>query len=396
METGLDNNASELQQSLVQRVVLEGLTKVFRRPGGQTVRALSGLSLAIEDKECVALVGPTGSGKTTALRLIAGLDEPTSGTLSIGGTVVNGTPPKNRDVAMVFQSPALYPHMTVSQNLGFGLRLRKYSGHETVRRVQEMAELLGLGSVLDSKPMALSAGQRQRVALGRAMVRRASVLLLDEPLANVDPTLRAQMREQIAQLRRQFGTTMIYVTHDHLEAMLVGDRVVVLREGELQQVAEPQVVYRRPANLFVATFIGAPPMNLFAGSLVREAGEFFFEPASSASLGPEKARQFSRIELGANPAAGAESGRSIVMGLRPEHIRCAAGAYPPTHRLMIRGRILSAQDLGPDTYLRVHADDYVFVVRACTASQPVIGQECSFVLDIGQACFFDPTTGRRC
>jgi multiple sugar transport system ATP-binding protein len=385
---------SGFQESVVQRVFVDALTKVFVRPGGELVRALSELSLGIEDKECVALVGPSGSGKTTALRLIAGLEAPTSGTISIGGTLVNGIAPKHRDVAMVFQSPALYPHMTVYENLGFGLRLRKCPRQEADRRIRDTAAILGLGSLLESLPLALSAGQRQRVALGRAMARRAGVLLLDEPLANVDPGLRAQMRDEIADLRRQLGTTMIYVTHDHLEAMMIGDRVAVLSDGTLQQIAEPQVLYRRPANLFVAGFVGSPPMNLFRGTLAWEAGELFFRapPAElAAALG---SGETFKVGVPARFVPSLGSRTTVVMGLRPEYITCAFGDPQHLTARSIRARLLSVQALGPDLYLRIGSGATVFVARASPPLTCVPGQDYPFGFDMEQACFFDPATGK--
>ena len=376
----------------MQRVFVHGLTKVFARPGGELVRALSELNLAIEDKECLTLVGPSGSGKTTVLRLIAGLEAPTSGTISIGGVQVNNLAPKQRDVAMVFQNPALYPHMTVYQNLGFGLRLRKFPRQEIDGRVRDTAAVLGLGSLLESRPMVLSAGQRQRVALGRALVRRPSVLLLDEPLANVDPALRVKMRNEIADLRRQLGTTMIYVTHDHLEAMMMGDRVAVLSDGTLQQVAQPQVLYRQPANLFVAGFVGSPSMNLFRGALAREAGGLFFQ---ADSLGPTAATASAKafkVSIPAGFASCLERHSTVVMGLRPEHIACAFGDSRPRPAAFVRATLLSVQVLGPDIYLRASSGAVEFVARSAPSVTCVPGQDYAFVLDLEQACFFDATT----
>ena len=243
------------------QVVIEHLTKVFAGESGEPVRAVDGLSLVVEDREFLVLVGPSGCGKTTTLRLIAGLEEPTHGTISIGGRPVTNLPPKARDVAMVFQNPALYPHMTAYDNIAFGLTLRKCPKAEIQRRVMEAAELLGLNGCLPRRPQELSGGQRQRVAIGRAIVRRPALFLFDEPLSNLDAPLRAQMREEIARLHTQLGATMIYVTHDQVEAMTLGGRVAVLQAGVLQQVGPPVELYRHPANAFVARFIGALPMN---------------------------------------------------------------------------------------------------------------------------------------
>jgi multiple sugar transport system ATP-binding protein len=241
----------------VARVVLEHLTKVFAGPEGEPVRALEDVSLEVAEGELMVLVGPSGGGKTTVLRLIAGLEEPSAGTISIGGRVVNDLPPKDRDVSMVFQSPALYPHMTVWENLAFGLRLRGAPKAEVRERVGEAAALLGIADCLERKPMALSGGQRQRVALGRALVRRPKVFLLDEPLSSLDAPLRAQMRTEIARLHQRLGSTMLYVTHSQTEAMTLGDRIAVIHQGRIQQVADSQTLRKNPANAFVAGFFGA-------------------------------------------------------------------------------------------------------------------------------------------
>lgn len=388
-------------------VVLDALTKVFERPGAEPVRALAALSLKIEDKESVALVGPSGSGKTTALRLIAGLDQSDSGTVSIGGTSMQGVAPSRRDVAMVFQNPALYPHMTVYENLAFGLRLRKCPRAEADRRIRDAAEMLGVTPLLGARPMTLSAGQRQRVALGRAIVRRAGVLLLDEPLANVDPSQRAQMRQEIADLRQALGTTMIYVTHDHLDAMMVGDRVAVLREGALQQIDPPDQLYANPANLFVAGFVGFPPMNRFEGVLVAKAGELFFEPSGCQpkhiSAGGESVsagsaaenNDFPKIKLARFPGAVRETSRTVIMGVRAEHIAPAMGegTLPSAARAVLRARVISVQTLGADTYLRARCGHYFFVSRTSPLQSRAAGPEPKFNLDLEHACFFDPSTG---
>jgi multiple sugar transport system ATP-binding protein len=397
----------------VSSVLLEGVTKVFSGPGGRVIRALSEVNVGIEDQECLAVVGPSGSGKTTALRLIAGLEAPTSGTISIAGRTVNGVAPKQRDVAMVFQSPALYPHMSVYENLGFGLKLRRCSSPEIDRRVREVAEMLGLTACLASAPMGLSGGQRQRVAIGRAIVRRASVLLLDEPLANVDPTLRAQMRSEISDLRRRFGTTMIYVTHDHLEAMMMGDRIAVLRDGQVQQVAEPQRLYNRPDNMFVAEFVGFPPMNLFKGLLVWEGLELFFEaagPAEANSVSSPNAipaaseaptaTQFKqreglrlRLESTLNPFLEGYVSKSVILGVRPEHIACGSAEFDSQSGAILRAKVLSIQTVGPDSYLTGRYGGNSFVARVPSTTRVVRDQECAFVFDLQRASFFDPVTG---
>src|ERR1700733_10761379 len=252
------------------RIALDHVEKVYS--GG--VKALDDLNLEVREGEFMVLVGPSGCGKSTALRSIAGLEEITGGTISIGERVVNDLPPKDRDIAMVFQNYALYPHMTVADNLAFGLKLRHTPKAEIKRRVGEAAELLGLEPYLGRKPAALSGGQRQRVAMGRAIVREPAAFLMDEPLSNLDAKLRVQMRAEIAALQRELGVTTIYVTHDQVEAMTMGDRVAVMRKGELQQVAEPQTLYDHPVNLFVAGFIGSPSMNMAEATVEQQNGGY--------------------------------------------------------------------------------------------------------------------------
>jgi len=376
--------------------MFEAVTKVFERPGEEPIRALSELSLEIEDKECLGIVGPSGSGKTTALRLIAGLETPTSGTILIGGKVVNGVAAKERDVAMVFQSPALYPHMSVYENLGFGLKIRGCSKQEINSQVREVAQMLGVSGCLGAKPSELSGGQRQRVAIGRALVRRPSVLLLDEPLANVDPTLRAQMRNEICRLRREFGTTMIYVTHDHLEALMMGDRVAVLREGILQQVAEPGSLYGRPANVFVAEFIGSPPMNLFHGVIALRGTDIYFEEAnqSEASVSRLESRFGLRLDGKRSAGLAAYAKKEVLLGVRPEQITCALGEPKDWETLRVRAKVIVVQTTGPDKYVRARFGANEFVARAPSMLQILADQEYGFVLNLEHACFFDPATGK--
>src|SRR6185295_4020969 len=267
------------------KIVLDRVSKVF----GSDVIAVNNVSLKIGDGEFMVLVGPSGCGKSTILRILAGLEDVTAGEVFIGDTQVTDLPPKERDVAMVFQNYALYPHMTVEQNLGFGLRLRKMQKDELKRRVQDVANILGLDPLMQRKPGELSGGQRQRVAMGRAMVREPQAFLMDEPLSNLDAKLRVQMRAELARLRDTLHTTTIYVTHDQVEAMTLGDRVAVMKDGLLQQIDTPQALYARPANLFVAAFIGSPPMNLVAaevaGGVVRFAGfEIAHRPGLEESL----------------------------------------------------------------------------------------------------------------
>jgi multiple sugar transport system ATP-binding protein len=369
----------------VPRVILDSLAKVFNRSGGEPICALSAVSLTVEDKESLVIVGPSGSGKTTLLRLIAGLESPTSGTIAIGGKIVNAVPPGLRDVAMVFQSPVLYPHMSVYENIAFGLRLRRCPRPELDTRVREAARILGLTGWLAAKPMALSGGQRQRVAIGRAIVRRASVFLCDEPLANIDPALRGQMRTELTSLVRELGTTMVYVTHDHTEALMLGDRVAVLRDGQLQQISDPVGLYHRPANLFVAEFIGNPPMNLFRGLLLRRGGVLLFEAEPDLRLPLEPTK---------SPGVDGCLKRSIILGIRPEHIALRAPGPHTAPEEILEGKVLGVQRVGPDTFLQFRAGEASFVARVPGGTRVSAGQICALSFDLGQAHFFDPTNGK--
>ncbi|MBN2710328.1 MAG: sn-glycerol-3-phosphate ABC transporter ATP-binding protein UgpC [Calditrichaceae bacterium] len=286
-------------------VKLTGVNKTY---DGKTF-AVKNADLTIKDKEFLVLVGPSGCGKSTLLRMIAGLEEITSGTVEIGDRVVNNIPPKDRNIAMVFQNYALYPHMTVFENMAFGLKLRKYPKEEIKKRVEEAADLLELTEYLDRKPKALSGGQRQRVAVGRAIVRKPDVFLFDEPLSNLDAKLRVQMRIELIKLHKKLETTVIYVTHDQVEAMTMGSRIVILNKGEIQQIDTPMNVYQKPANLFAAGFIGSPAMNFMEGQIIRDNGLCFKAADFRVSLSPEK---FSGLESYIDKKA--------VLGIRPEHI----------------------------------------------------------------------------
>jgi multiple sugar transport system ATP-binding protein len=296
----------------VAEVTMEDVSKVY---GGDVV-AVRGMSLDIEDGEFVVFVGPSGCGKSTALRMIAGLEDITRGKVFIGDNMVNDLPPRDRDVAMVFQNYALYPHMNVRENLGFALKLRKMDKSEINRRVEEAARILSIERFLDRKPKALSGGQRQRVALGRAIVREPKAFLMDEPLSNLDAKLRVQMRTEIAKLHNRIGTTTIYVTHDQTEAMTMADRIVVLKDGVVQQVASPQEMYEHPVNVFVAGFIGSPAMNFIRAKLEKENGGYVTAfGRTRLPLGPEVVEETENLEQ--------YSDREIVLGIRPEHIEDA-------------------------------------------------------------------------
>jgi multiple sugar transport system ATP-binding protein len=321
----------------VSQVAFDQIAKVY--PDG--TRAVSDLSLEIQDGEFMVLVGPSGCGKTTALRMVAGLEEISAGVLTIGDRVVNHVPARDRDIAMVFQSYALYPHLSVRQNIAFGLKLRKEAKDEIDRRVTDAARVLGLEALLDRKPRALSGGQRQRVAMGRAIVREPQAFLMDEPLSNLDAKLRVQMRAEIARLQGDLGTTTLYVTHDQVEAMTMGDRVAVMRKGELQQVAHPQELYDRPVNLFVGGFIGSPAMNMLEATLENENG-------SMAARVGEHGIQLGDELLSRRPALRSYAGRQVVLGIRPEDLEDAAVEEAPGNGNTLAGRLVLREALGSE------------------------------------------------
>ncbi|HEX3453532.1 MAG TPA: sn-glycerol-3-phosphate ABC transporter ATP-binding protein UgpC [Gaiellaceae bacterium] len=322
-------------------VAFQQVSKVY--PDGTT--AVSHLDLDVADGEFMVLVGPSGCGKTTALRMVAGLEDISSGVVRIGDRVVNYVPSRDRDIAMVFQSYALYPHLSVYENIAFGLRVKKVPKGEIDRRVKEAARILDLEPFLKRKPRALSGGQRQRVAMGRAIVRQPQAFLMDEPLSNLDAKLRVQMRAEISGLQRNLGVTTIYVTHDQVEAMTMGDRVAVMRKGELQQVAEPQELYDRPVNLFVGGFIGSPAMNLLEATLERTDGGFSVKAGSQTI-------ELDRETVAAHPALQGYEGKLVVLGIRPEDLEDVALApdTPPGRRL--RGTVKLREALGSE--LMVH------------------------------------------
>lgn len=368
------------------RVDIEKLSKIFHAGKGGEVCAVRQVTLAVADGEFLVLVGPSGCGKSTTLRLIAGLEEISGGTISIDGRVVNGVAPKDRDVAMVFQNYALYPHLTVFENMGLGLVLRKFPRGEIESRVRQAAEFLGLGALLDRRPGELSGGQRQRVALGRAMIRQPKVFLLDEPLSNLDAQLRGQMRAEILRLHARLGATMIYVTHDQAEAMTMGDRIAVMKEGVIQQVDRPGRVYHEPANLFVAGFIGSPPMNFFEGVIARRDGALLFEERAAAGGGfTVRLPQEWRL-----PLAGFE-GRDIVMGLRPENISITAGEEPPEQG--VRAVVEAVEMMGAETHLHLRAGAAPCVARVPAGSAVVVGEKVPVAFDGGKARFFNRDTG---
>jgi multiple sugar transport system ATP-binding protein len=322
----------------VAEVELVHLTKVY----GNDFVAVRDLNLRIEEGEFVVLVGPSGCGKTTALRMVAGLEEISAGEIRIGGKVVNDLAPRNRDIAMVFQSYALYPHKSVYDNLAFGLRMRKVPKEEQKRRVEEIARVLGLSDMLNRRPAQLSGGQRQRVAMGRAIVREPKAFLMDEPLSNLDAKLRVQMRAEIARIQKALKVTTVYVTHDQVEAMTMGDRVAVMRDGELQQVDTPQRLYDAPANLFVASFVGSPPMNIFEAGIRNDNGRLLCNVGDGEFELPQGL-------LASRPALADYAGRRVAVGIRPEDVREAAG----WDGARLRGRILLVESLGSEQLVHI-------------------------------------------
>jgi multiple sugar transport system ATP-binding protein len=362
------------------RVELDQLVKSYPGQRGGTP-AVRGVSLAIADGELMVLVGPSGCGKSTLLRLIAGLEAPDSGTVSIDGKSMNGVPPKDRDLAMVFQNYALYPHLTVFENLAFGLRLRKLPRAEIDLRVRAVASQLGLEGVLDRLPKSLSGGQRQRVAVGRAIVRQPKVFLFDEPLSNLDAKLRAATRAEIARLHQRLKATMIYVTHDQVEAMTLGDRICVLREGEIMQVAPPLELYRRPANLFVAGFIGDPPMNLLTGMVADHEGILEFRAPGLPAL--PLAAPFA-------VAAAGPAGRVTVLGFRPEHVHVGADEVGPNP---LPGQIELVEPMGVMTHLHLRVAGQLLIARVPPAVDFAAGQSVPVAIAMDQAHIFDQATG---
>jgi len=363
------------------RVEIKNLNKVF--PGG--IQAVKDANLVVEDKEFVVLVGPSGCGKSTTLRMIAGLEEVTDGEIYIGDTLVNDVPPKNRDIAMVFQNYALYPHMTVYKNMAFGLILRKYPKKEIDRRVREAAEILGITALLDRRPKALSGGQRQRVAVGRAIVRQPKVFLFDEPLSNLDAKLRVQMRTEISKLHHRLQSTMIYVTHDQVEAMTMGDRIVVMLDGVIQQVAAPLELYHHPVNKFVAGFIGSPPMNMIEGRLAGENGTVEFTDRNNAvrlTVPPER-----------HAALKEHVGRKVTLGIRPEHLRESATAEGAAGS-SIRALIEVVEPMGFEINLYLNLGGQSITARINTNTEPKVNTQHVLDVDMSQAHFFDAETER--
>lgn len=358
-------------------VKLEKVTKTFDK----NVTAVDKVDIDIQDKEFMVLVGPSGCGKSTTLRMIAGLEEITDGKIFIGDRFVNDIPPKDRDIAMVFQNYALYPHMTVYQNMAFGLKLRKFPKKEIEKRVQEAAEILEIHDLLGRKPKALSGGQRQRVAVGRAIVRKPKVFLFDEPLSNLDAKLRVQMRTEISKLHTRLETTMIYVTHDQMEAMTMGDRIVVMKDGFIQQIDSPLNLYNFPVNKFVAGFIGSPAMNFMNGTLVENNGLMFQEEKISFPVPDEfKSKLANYI------------GKDIVFGIRPENIYDSRFEPALKNAARVESLLEVVEPMGNEIFLYLNTGKHQFVSRVNTADSFEVDKNIQITFDMDKCHFFDMET----
>ena len=373
------------------RVSLKNVFKIFPAEKSGEVTAVRDVSLEIADREFVVLVGPSGCGKSTTLRMIAGLEEISQGDIFIGERRVNDLAPKDRDVAMVFQNYALYPHMSVYDNLAFGLKLRRFPKPEIKKRVLDAATILGIEGLLDRKPKSLSGGERQRVALGRAIVRQPKVFLFDEPLSNLDPRMRGQMRAEMAKLHQRLQTTMIYVTHDHVEAMTMGERVVVMNEGVIQQNDAPRVLYNQPRNLFVAGFLGSPPMNFISGTLKQEGEKLRFCESADGTI---------EVAFPAAERAAAREyiGKNVILGIRPEDLevatfnrkegRAAGLGFPAIVDLV--------EPMGAETNLYLQTGAHTLVCRSKNAfDHGEAGHRLQVEMNLAKAHFFDPESTNR-
>jgi multiple sugar transport system ATP-binding protein len=357
------------------QVSLKDVSKVF----SNNTRAVNKVNLGIESKEFMVLVGPSGCGKSTILRMIAGLEESTEGDIFIGNKRVNDVPAKDRDIAMVFQNYALYPHMSVFENMAFGLKIRKYPKSEITQRVHEAAEILGIKHLLERKPRELSGGERQRVAVGRAIVRKPMVFLFDEPLSNLDAKMRVQMRTEIHKLHTRLRTTIIYVTHDQIEAMTMGDRVTVMNAGVIQQVADPITIYDHPKNKFVAGFIGSPPMNFMNGQIIKKNNRIYFS---------EGKIQVKLVDEMANKLAP-YIGKDIVFGIRSEDIydKLFVSEAPPENVVRVSCEVV--EPMGSEVYLYLNTGKHTFVARVGAHNRPKVNADIDMVFDMSKAHFFD-------
>ncbi len=361
------------------RIRLKNLCKSYK---GGVQNAVKDANLEIADKEFVVLVGPSGCGKSTVLRMIAGLEDITAGEVWIDGTLVNDVPAKDRNIAMVFQNYALYPHMTVFENMAFGLKLRNYPKSEIEKRVNEAAEILGITRYLDRKPRQLSGGERQRVAVGRSIVRKPAVFLFDEPLSNIDAKMRVQMRTELHKLRLRLQTTFIYVTHDQTEAMTMGDRIVVMKDGLIQQSADPMTIYDKPANKFVASFIGSPPINLIKGRLMRRDKKIFFD---------EGKFQVKLIE-DMSPSMLNYVDKEVILAIRSEDIYDKLFATEASADNTVRATCEVVEPLGSEVYLYLSSGKHNFIARVGAHDRPEVNREMDLVFDMSKVHFFDVQT----
>ncbi len=360
------------------QVSLRGVSKVF----AGNVKAVDNISLGVENKEFIVLVGPSGCGKSTTLRMIAGLETATSGDIFLADKRINDMPPKDRDIAMVFQNYALYPHMTIYENMSFGLKLRHYPKSEINRRVTEAADILGLMKLLNRRPRALSGGERQRAAVGRAIVRKPLVFLFDEPLSNLDAKLRVQMRTEINKLHIRLQTTMIYVTHDQTEAMTMGDRIAVLQAGFLQQLDDPITVYDHPVNKFVAGFIGSPPMNFMAGRIIKKDGRLYFnEGRIEVKLVKDMFKKMTPY-----------IDKEVIFGLRSEDIydKLFLSDAPPENIVRVTCEVV--EPMGSEVYLHLNTGRHTFIARVGAHDRPQVNQDIELVFDMSKIHFFDKKT----
>jgi len=360
------------------QVKLKNINKIYKGD----VKVVTDVNLEIKDKEFLVLVGPSGCGKSTTLRMIAGLEDISQGTVQIADRIVNDVPAKDRDIAMVFQNYALYPHMTVFENMSFGLRLKKYPKEEISRRVQEAAEILNIKKLLDRRPRQLSGGERQRVAVGRAIVRKPKVFLFDEPLSNLDAKMRVQMRTEIHKLRLKLQTTFIYVTHDQTEALTLGDRIAVMKDGIVQQCDDPMTIYDSPANKFVAGFIGSPPINFITGKIINQRGKFYFnEGRFTLKLVEEMHKSIASYE-----------NKTVTFGVRAEDIYDKLFVSESSPDNTINAVCEVVEPLGSEVYLYLNTGNHTFIARVGAHNRPEINREMSLVIDMNKVHFFDQET----
>lgn len=358
-------------------LLLKNIDKIYENG----YKAVNNFNLEIKDREFIVFVGPSGCGKSTTLRMIAGLEEISGGELYIGDTLVNDVAPKERDIAMVFQNYALYPHMTVYGNMAFALKLRKTPKDEIDRKVKEAAKILDIEHLLDRKPKALSGGQRQRVAMGRAIVRHPKVFLMDEPLSNLDAKLRVQMRTEIAKLYHQLKTTFIYVTHDQTEAMTLGTRIVVMKDGVIQQVDTPKHIYDHPANLFVASFIGSPQMNILYGQTYEKDNQVILKVLDREIMLPEDKAKILRNTKNINA--------DLIVGIRPENISCKENDLNNKNNIVFELEIDVAENLGAETYIHAKAGSRNMIIKVATADNVNTEGTIKFVMDVNKIHLFD-------